>query len=222
MSIRPTSPPGIRTRSGTVSVSATETVVDRDPSTVRRARDAFARYGALFVPDLLDPDLGRMLRGIVAGAGFAPDVAGAGTRATETPDRAGTALRLILARPELLAWLERVTGCGPIDRAAGAVTRLTAGSGHALDWHADMVEGRRLAITIDLTGTPYEGGALELRDRPSGVVTLRHVHRETDGALIFGIGRDLEHRVLPITAGGPRTVFAGWFLASDPRDDGPT
>lgn len=31
-------------------------------------------------------------------------------------------------------------------------------------------------------------------------------------ALIFKVDHALEHRVTPLTAGGPRIVWAGWFI----------
>jgi hypothetical protein len=32
--------------------------------------------------------------------------------------------------------------------------------------------------------------------------------------MIFDVGSRYEHRVLSVTAGGPRRVFSGWFMAA--------
>ncbi len=42
---------------------------------------------------------------------------------------------------------------------------------------------------------------------------IQHIHCDLGTALFFRLAAELEHRVLPVTAGGQRRVFAGWFLA---------
>jgi hypothetical protein len=45
----------------------------------------------------------------------------------------------------------------------------------------------------------------------SPLITFRH---DTPGtALIFEVSKRCEHRLHPLTSGGPRRVFTGWFLA---------
>ena len=60
---------------------------------------------------------------------------------------------------------------------------------------------------------PYEGGAFEMRRKGTEDLLMRHIHRDMGTALIFQVGAELEHRVCSVIAGGPRRVFAGWFLA---------
>ena len=93
---------------------------------------------------------------------------------------------------------------------SGHVLRSTPAVGEELGWHDDLNEpDRRLAITVDLLGQPYSGGEFQLR-RGSDV-TFRHRHAEAGGAVLFAIGRDLSHRVTPVTSGAQRLVYAGWF-----------
>jgi hypothetical protein len=40
----------------------------------------------------------------------------------------------------------------------------------------------------------------------------RFKHDQPGTALVFEVRPQLEHRVLPLTAGGPRRVFTGWFI----------
>lgn len=46
---------------------------------------------------------------------------------------------------------------------------------------------------------------------------LAHHHNKPGTVLIFAVRPDLEHRVTPLTSGGPRRVFAGWFLTGEER-----
>lgn len=125
---------------------------------------------------------------------------------------ASRALELALRRAPLLRWLERVAGCGPLVRVEGEVAEHRAGGEDHLSWHQDMHKpGRKLALVIDLSDTRYEGGEFELRDTQSRQVLIRHHHDQPGSALLFRIAENLEHRVLPVTSGGPRRVFACGF-----------
>lgn len=177
----------------------------------------FARSGAMLLPGFLDPDFCRMIEPIWRNAEFvrtpAPRV---GERLLESPGRAGDGLTLALQRPELHRWLETVTGCGPLDDAQGHIARHDGSCEQALEWHDDRSDQRRrLAITINLDDRPYDGGIFELRARDGGRPMFRHVHAMVGEALVFEVSRRMEHRLTPVTSGGPRTVFAGWFLETN-------
>jgi hypothetical protein len=132
-----------------------------------------------------------------------------GSRRKEKAELASKAIRMTLERPSLLCWLEQVSGCEPLGRVTGWIAEMPVGS--SLDWHKDVGIGvRQLAIVINLTEVPYEGGAFELRELGAEPL-VRHRHETPGSALIFRLGKHLQHRVLPVTSGGPRRVFAGWF-----------
>lgn len=201
-----------------IQVSPLETVVDHDPGVVETWRLAFARTRAVCFPDILDPVLAGQLRQLSAEARFIQqDVDRIGAREVERHDRVGAALWLSLSRPSLLSWLSHVAGCGELRRATGVLTRMSGGAGHALGWHDDLAEvDRRLAVVVNLSTEPYQGGVFELREKGTETVLCRHVHAGFGSALIFQVARDLEHRVSPVTTGGPRLVFAGWFMGARP------
>jgi hypothetical protein len=162
----------------------------------------------------VDDQLLQLLVPIWSGASFIPSpVDRVGLRSLETPGNAGAALCLALARPEVLRVIGSLLGGPALTGVAGAIARFAAGAEEGLDWHDDLAEPeRKLAITINLGTTRYQGGAFEFRDLASGAPPFRHVHATPGEALLFPIGAGLQHRVLPVTGGGPRTVFAGWFL----------
>jgi hypothetical protein len=75
------------------------------------------------------------------------------------------------------------------------------------------MHGRRVALSINLSGQPFEGGELLLRDAASEQVLAEIGNRAEGDAVLFRVHEDLEHRVLPVAGEVPRTAFAGWFTA---------
>lgn len=181
------------------------------------AQADFARTRAIEVRDALTPDMLALVMRVLATVEFeAQTIAAFGKRERETAGQIGTALSLVLRRPNLLAWLSQATGCGPLGGAVGRVMQQRAGHDHQLGWHDDIGQTlRRLAVTINLCEAPYEGGLFEMRRKKDRELLFSHRHTEVGTMLIFEVSPGLEHRVHPVSAGGPRRVFTGWFLAPE-------
>ena len=192
----------------------TRTIFDESDAVAARVGAAIRHRRPVVLEDFVDDQLLKLLAPIWSGASFTPSpVDRVGLRSVEAPGHAGAALCLALARPEVLRIMESLLGGPALTGVAGAIAQFAAGAEERLDWHDDLVEPqRRLAITINLGAAPYDGGAFEFRDLASGAPPFRHVHSTPGEALLFPIGAGLQHRVLPVTGGGPRTVFAGWYL----------
>jgi Rps23 Pro-64 3,4-dihydroxylase Tpa1-like proline 4-hydroxylase len=111
-----------------------------------------------------------------------------------------------------------VTGCQPIAAVEGVLARMQAGD--ILEWHRDAFHGvRRLAVVINLSEQPFEGGRFEMRRRESGTPLFAYDHAVPGSMMIFRLGIDLQHRVTPVTAGGPRVAFSGWLRAPIQPDE---
>ncbi|MEN2792100.1 2OG-Fe(II) oxygenase [Sphingomonas oligophenolica] len=178
--------------------------------------ESFERHRAIAFSDMIDTAFFNQLLKLCSRAQFVADTAtDIAQRQRETPGIAGDALALALKRPDLLRWLERATGCESLRSTFGRVTQIAPGAVHRLGWHDDLPEDptRRLAITINLSENAYEGGLFELRFKKTRQLLARHRHEVPGSVLIFDVSDELEHRVWPITAGGPRRMFTGWFLA---------
>lgn len=187
-------------------------------SSSNEAREQFRQFRAISVHHMLDAAfLGTVLR-LCETVPFDPGVSdGPGHTSIEAPpQRCGRILNLALSRPALLRWVEEVTGCGPLQRIEGRVMQMLCRPGDEFGWHDDNVseQGRRVALVVNLGTAAYEGGEFELR-RKGGRTLVSMRHTEPGSALFFKVGPGLEHRVLPLTAGGPRRVFAGWAYAGE-------
>ncbi len=174
----------------------------------------FARLPALALPDTFAPDFCAALVARAARASFVEDrVERLGTRAVEAPQRVGAALSLLLHSPALLAWIEAATGAGPLRAVAGRLVEARDNGRDALAWHDDAGDpARRLAVVIDLSERRYAGGRFELRRKGDETPLLAFDHGAAGSMLVFAVRPELEHRLTMVSAGGPRRVYAGWFL----------
>lgn len=174
----------------------------------------FAEQRAIVCRDIFDPALSGRLFAATRGTRFREDrVADLGTREVEDPQRVGGVINVLLNRPNLLRWLELVTAQVGLAGAEGRLVQTRAGGGDALVWHDDLKHAHRaLGITISFTEAPYEGGLFEMRrvNDPDSSRSFKHAHAGT--ALIFDLSAQIEHRVRPVSSGGPRRVYTGWFL----------
>lgn len=188
------------------------------PSDVDAAKKRYEQFGGLAFAEALDPRFLDQIQQLCDTGQFVSDTAEPGHREVESPQRAGRALNLVLSRSPVLRWLETVTGAGPLREIAGRVVQTLPRPGDELCWHDDRPESggeddRRLAIVINIGAQSFEGGQFEMR-RKAGEVLLQHQHTQAGSMLVFRVDRDLEHRVLPLTAGGPRRVYTGWAMGA--------
>ncbi len=198
-----------------IRISAAETTIESDAAFDADMAAQFAAHNAIELRDLFAPDVQAMFARLWHEVRFVPDdIAIEGSRLRETPARSGPLLCWLLNRPALRNWLERVTGVTPLAAVWGATAQFQAGGGQQLDWHNDVRDARRrLGVTVNLGTVPYDGGRFEMKRHGSEALLLQYEHAQWGTALVFRIDERLMHRVTPVTAGGPRTVFGGWFLS---------
>jgi len=183
-----------------------------DPADLRAA---FERGNALLIDAPFAPALLRSLMARAANAHFVgDDVERIGTREIEAPQRVGGTISLLLARPAFREWLERATGLTPLRAVAGRLAQTRANGQDALAWHDDMDGNfRLLGVVINLSDTPFSGGQFEMRHFGNAQPFLSHRHEQPGAMMLFAVGPELQHRVAQVTSGGPRRVYAGWFLS---------
>lgn len=176
-------------------------------------REQFRHRHCLQIPRLLDHPLADEIARLVEGSEFdRREHDGIGVEECMEVNATLAWLLLLVNDERMLEVVESITECGPIGHFDGRVYRLEPSADHYDSWHDDLGDGRLVAMSINLGRQSYEGGALEIRDRRTGATTQAR-SASTGDALLFELGENLEHRVLPVTGETARTVFAGWFKA---------
>lgn len=179
-------------------------------------RTGFAQTPALLFECPFAPALLERLVARAKGAKLVEDdVANVGTREVEgSPQLVGGTLGILLGRRALYAWLEAATAVAPIRGVSGRLVQTRANGRDALVWHDD-IDGpaRQLGVVVNLSDTPYEGGVFEMRRTSEAGPFLSYHHDRPGSMMVFAVRRDLQHRVTVLSSGGPRRVWAGWFLA---------
>ena len=185
----------------------------------RALRDLFDAHHWLKLPALLDAStLRRVQRGLAAATFTAvrhTNVTPPSVDVCMEPNAVSGMLELLCNDPVMLRAIESLTGCGPLARFSGFVYRLLPESGHHHNWHNDLIQERRLAMSINLEAHPYEGGILQIRERESGRIIEEVSNTGPGDAIVFRIDEALQHRATAVTA-GVKTAFAGWFRGVDP------
>jgi hypothetical protein len=127
-------------------------------------------------------------------------------------------LVLLCNDPAVLRAIEDITGCASLTRFNGSIYRMLPAAGHRQDWHDDLVDGRLVALSVNLATSNYAGGVLEIRDRRTRRAIAQIPNTGKGDAVLFKLDASLEHRVTPVTA-GVKTAFAGWFRRGTPLRD---
>jgi len=135
-----------------------------------------------------------------------------------TGTAASELLVLLCNDPVVLHAIEDITGCEPLTRFNGSIYRMLPDSGHQQAWHDDLIDGRRVTLSVNLGPARYEGGVLEIRERATGRRTARVPNPSRGDGVLFKLDAALEHRVTPVTS-GMKTAFAGWFRQGLPLRD---
>lgn len=196
----------------------------RDPATVARLREAWARAGSLRVDDVLDEAAAREVLDAVRSEPHAitiPDdpktIAFQYWKWTGRPEPACDHALCRLGRAlasDLLAWVAEVTGLDLAPAPDGLVVSTLYTKGSYLDSHDDWGRGRAVAFVLGLTSDRWphdEGGWLEflaardgpaLERRPPGWNTLDLFDVRAPGRW---------HRVPILREHRARRAISGWF-----------
>ncbi len=68
-----------------------------------------------------------------------------------------------------------------------------------------------VAMSINLSPEPYQGGFLQIRDRTSKKILHEIANVGSGDAVLFRISNLFQHRVRPVKGNVPKTAYAGWF-----------
>lgn len=120
-------------------------------------------------------------------------------------------LQFLANDPAFLKAVATITGIG-VAGFSGTVRRFVPGSFDA--WHNDVVDGRLLAMTLNLSREVFQGGVLQLRNWDTGADLHEIANTGFGDAVLFAIDESLKHRITNVEGTVPRTIFTGFFFAT--------
>ena len=189
---------------------------DVEPGEIERLRDEWRRDQFMRIPALFDADLLAFAHaGARAGEFAIVEHTASGREMGMTSNSLIGTLDFLMNAPELIRLAEDVTGCGHIGAFFGRIYRLMPGTDQGHDWHGDIQFGRQLGVSVNITEGVFTGGLLQLRDIASGRILSELSNTGPGDCVIFRLGEDIEHRVLPVTGDVMRQAYAGWFQRKD-------
>jgi 2OG-Fe(II) oxygenase superfamily len=199
------------------AASGPAVVASLDTTPPDKLRRHFERHHWILLPGFFGPTLLGEVRREVDRSRFHRRVAEAfGELTLSEPSGAVTRLLFLVNNPIVYEAVESGTGIDRIVRFDGRIYRRSSVPEHYDTWHDDVAgDARLVAMSLNLSDGPYEGGVLEIR-RKGTTEILARVHNTGAGdALMFRVRPDLQHRVTEVTA-GTKTSLAGWFGAAPP------
>jgi hypothetical protein len=197
-----------RARNGRTSVEVTAPTDEE----LRTLQGQFESQHCCYLPKLLGDDVLERVMPEIERAEFKDETARVlAAHSTMQPNRAGALMLFLVNDQRLFELVRKVTGCERIGHFAGRVYRMAPTA--SVPWHDDLVNYRIIAMSINLSPGPFEGGTLQLRSAPSGELLHEAHHAEPGDAIIFRLADYLHHRVTRVEGSEPRIAFAGWFKA---------
>jgi hypothetical protein len=183
---------------------------------LEKAKRVFGRDHCVKVRGFLSGDLCTEILAKIQPEDFYERVhKGAGAEACLREDSSILSLLWVLVNDDrLFRAVESVTGCPAIGSFQGRVYRFTESPRHHDDWHDDLFDNRIVAMSVNLSNKPYDGGLLQIRDRKSGEILHEESNTGPGDALIFRLAPELQHCVTSVTGSRPKTAYAGWFKSA--------
>ena len=196
-----------------IVVSRDETRITTDARVLDVARERFTRTAAVVLKGFLAPPLLEWAQAQIRQGDFSTNVhPNSGVEEVMAHRDVVWLLKFLLGTPAVLSAVTSLTGAAPLTSTVLRVYRFLPNTGHHHDWHDDDSDGRRLGLSVNLSETHFEGGNLQAR-REGESTLLSDIRNTGPGdAVIFGLGADLVHRVLPVVGHAPRVALAGWFI----------
>ena len=178
-------------------------------------RDTFRERGHVHLPGFVTPTFLRQIQADLRTAPFVPKThKGIGDELVCWDSVSGDKLTFFMNDPKVFAWIDQITGCGPLGSFLGRIYRMAAGASHHDSWHSDIGDHRLVALSANLSEEPYHGGTLIVREggRPETEV---HLPNTVPGdAIMFRLVEGFEHWISDVEEGPPKTAWAGWFRSA--------
>lgn len=187
------------------------------PEEFEAARLALSSASGVLIKGFLSQDLVQDLQRRAASASFAARV-DTGVTVGQPPrdvvlvdDGLAGRIRFLFNDAALFRAVEALTGCDPIGFFRPTMYKMLARDGHFDSWHDDVDGNRMVALSVNLTNRPFEGGALQVRNKADRRIVYEVANQGAGDAVLFSISPQLQHKVSPVSGDVTRVVVAGWF-----------
>ena len=211
---------------GSPSAAATDPILQIGKSclavngTIAPLRDAFSRQHYIRLPQFIEPSLLAIVANRIEQGEFVDRTHhGIGKESCLVPGVATSALQFVFNDQRLLEVVGEIAGCGAVRSFDGRVYRMAPNTGHYDSWHSDAAEDRLVAVSVNLSREPYEGGVLEIRQASSTDQIEAVSNIGFGNAIMFRISPALRHRVTAVEGSEARTAYAGWFRSAPDFQD---
>jgi 2OG-Fe(II) oxygenase superfamily len=189
-------------------------IVVPDEAEIAEWHRAFASSHCIRVPRFFDERLLAWLRAQLATALFHPRI----HEGIEPPpvdlgladDRLLAIIATLLNDKRVFDVVRAISGCAPIGCFTPVVYRMEPRPEHFDTWHGDTDGNRMVTLSVNL-GDPYDGGVLQIREKPSNRVVHEVANTGPGDAILFDLGDHLEHCVSRVTGQASKMALAGWF-----------
>jgi len=177
-------------------------------------RDEFNRHHYLRFPNFVAPDILSFVQREINRGEFYERVhtnIGSNKELCMRGNAGFGALLLLMNDENLFELIQDLTQCSPISCFEGRIYRFAGDAGHHDAWHSDLAEDRQVAVSINLSPEPYEGGVLQIRDTRLKQIVSEVCNVGLGDALIFRLSPGFQHRITEVKGTVAKTTFAGWF-----------
>ncbi|HEX7084820.1 MAG TPA: 2OG-Fe(II) oxygenase [Vicinamibacterales bacterium] len=186
--------------------------VDAPAAALDALRREFDERHCILLKGFVSPALLQTIQRLLAAAPFYDRTHdGIGEELCLSPGPLSAGMEFLWNSPALFDLVDRLTGCGPFGCFEGRVYRLAPSSGHYDSWHSDVGQDRRVAMSVNFSTAPYEGGVTEFRRAAESEPYYSVANTGFGDAILFRVDPALRHRVTDVTGQTPRTAYAGWF-----------
>lgn len=194
-----------------IQVTRTGAVITLEDDELSELNFRFSLDKALILRGFLAADLATQLVDLFGNERFTRKIyENVGTDESVVSAPSVWALEFLLNNPAIFRFVESVSQCGHVGSFEGRVSRQLPGGDH-FQWHSDMREARRVALSINLSRPGYQGGQLDIRSRETGEILKTVSGLAFGDATLFQIDANLEHRTRPVAGDWPRVHYSGWF-----------
>jgi len=194
-----------------LQISTSGVVVSGSEADIKRARVDFDKQDWVRLPAILDQGLLGVAQSQLGASQFEEKTANLYRELTVADSALPFALLLLLNNQRLFKLVEEITGCGHIGCFRGRIYRIVPGANHHVEWHTDLNGTRLVALSVNLTTEPYEGGILSIREAATERVLCEVTNSGFGDAILFRIDERLQHRVSDVQGTVAKTALAGWF-----------